>query len=445
MDSATPTSKALVRKRSDTDLMPPPPQVKKLKRPKEVLNEDDYTDALSQIIARDFFPGIHVSAIQHEYLDACESRDAAWISSARQRLHDAMTPRRQRASSTPVMSFNDGRTPTTFVGDTPSSAAPTREEAKPHPGTGMSLSKFQAKYTSDDNESFYRLLDKQNQKRAEKHAWMWNNNKLPSKQMIKQKEVSDRLKKTRSLVDDGFKRDRLAIKDADDRSAQPDSWVAAPRNGLMFEPHGLEDGVVTIAQKAEDSSRMGPRAIVYENTRIPEPHVPKRPPSPTASSIRDAVAGKPRARDRDFSEVGGGETPRVNGYTFVDDEDDDEEPSSPAPAISLGPGDSHNPFKLQEQRKRESLHERLVERIAKSNKESSRHGLAGKSEKTPVPRFPSSPRVTGNFTPAAQRLLNRMGTPKSRTPGSVFGDATPKKARTSLLRSATRPSAERKE
>jgi protein DGCR14 len=32
----------------------------------------------------------------------------------------------------------------------------------------MSLSAFQAKYTSEDNESFYRLLDKQNQKKADK-------------------------------------------------------------------------------------------------------------------------------------------------------------------------------------------------------------------------------------------------------------------------------------
>ncbi|KAM4056035.1 nuclear protein es2 domain-containing protein [Hirsutella rhossiliensis] len=440
MDSTSPSSKALVRKRSETDLMPPPPPVKKLKRPKQVLNEEDYTNTLSHIIVRDFFPGIKVSAVQHEYLDACESRDAAWISNARQRLHDVLTPRRPRSHSTPKPSQDNGRTPTTFVGDTPSSAAPTMIDEKPPPGINMGLSRFQSKYTSEDNESFYKLLDKQNQKKAEKHAWMWNNNKLPSKQMIKQKEVMDRLKKQRSLVDDGFKRDRLAILDVDNRPARPDSWKAAPRNGLMFQPSGLDEGVATVAQKADESSRMGPRAIVYENTRIPQPHIPQRPLSPTMSAIRDAAAGRPRRQDRDSSDVGGGETPRVNGYTYVDDEDDEPSTAQSSPAIDLGPGDAHNPFKLQELRKRESLHERLVERIAKSNKESSRHGLAGKAEKGQVPKFPSSPRISGNFTPAAQRLLSKMGTPRSKTPSTSFGQSTPMKLRGSLLKSVTKPS-----
>ncbi len=55
--------------------------------------------------------------------------------------------------------------------------------------TTVSLGVFQAKYTSEDNESFYNLLDKQNLKRAEKYAWLWNGNKLPSKQQLKQKEI----------------------------------------------------------------------------------------------------------------------------------------------------------------------------------------------------------------------------------------------------------------
>ena len=73
--SGSGTSSALVRKRTDTDLMPPPPQVKKIKRPKKVLDEDTYTEALSQIIARDFFPGLLQTEIQQEYLDALESKE----------------------------------------------------------------------------------------------------------------------------------------------------------------------------------------------------------------------------------------------------------------------------------------------------------------------------------------------------------------------------------
>lgn len=435
-------STALVRKRTDTDLMPAPPPVKKIKRPKKVLDEDSYTDALSQIIARDFFPGLLETEIQQEYLDALESNDAAWISSAMRRLQHVMASGRRKTPSA-SKPFNDGgRTPTTFVGDTPASVASSVAQEHPKLDTNMSLSKFQATYTSEDNESFYKLIDKQNQKKADKYAWLWRENKLPSKMMIKQKEVSDKLSETRSLIDDGFKRDRLAIKDREDRPARPDAWKAAPHNGLMFEPHGLEDGVVTVAQKADEASRMAPRTIMYANTRAPQPHVPQRPPSPTMSSVRDAIAGKPRQGDQDSSVVGGGETPRVNGYSFVDDEDD--EPEIPAlPTINLGPGDSHNPFKLQDQRERELLHERMVDRIAKSNKESSRNGFTGKAATPQVPKFPSSPRVSGDLTPAAQRLWSKMATPRNQTPGSSFGQSTPLKPRGSLLRSVTRPSSKK--
>ncbi|KAJ6438654.1 molecular chaperone (ABC1) [Purpureocillium lavendulum] len=444
MASTPDQPQALVRKRTDTDLMPPPPQVKKIKRPRQVLAEDEYTDTLAHIIARDYFPGIEVTALQTDYLNALESRNPIQIATTGRTLQDAMTPGRRKPRARPGAFQDGGRTPSTYVGDTPASVASTAVPDKPSLGSDMSLTKFQSTYTSEDNESFYKLVDKQNQKKADKNAWMWNDNKMPSKQMIKQKEVTDKLAESGKLIDDGFiKRDRLAIKDSDDRPARPDSWNANPRNGLMFTPSELDDGVVTVAQRAEEASRMAPKTIVLENTRIPQPHVPQRPPSPTMSSVRDAVAGKPRQRDQDSSMAGGGETPRVNGYTFVDADDEADSASAPL-LIDLGPGDAHNPFKVQQPRKRESLHEQMVERIAKSNKEASTKGFTGKAAKTPVPKFPSSPRVSGNLTPAAQRLWSTMGTPKNKTPGSSFGRSTPMRPRGSLLKGVTTPNAKRK-
>lgn len=452
MDKSKPST-ALVRKRSaDVALMPPPPEVKKIKRPRKVLDEDSYTDALSHIIARDYFPGLLETETKQEYLDALDSKDDAWISSAGRRLQQVMAPGRPR-QNTPAMRASrsyggDGQTPTTFVGDTPATEASPPLETKPKLDMNMSLSKFQETYTSEDNESFYKLLDKQNQSKAEKYAWLWGgSNKLPSKQMIKQQEVRDRLAQEGRLIDDGFmKKDRLAIKGSDDRPARPDSWRPNARNGLMFKVESVEDDFKSVAQQSAESSRAGPKTIVLENTRVPEPHVPKRPPSPTASSIRDAIAGRPRAKDRD-SAVGGGETPRVNGYSFVDDEDDEPElPPRPAPVIDLGPGDANSPFRVQDQGKRESLHERMVDRISKSKKDASRNGMTGKVDATPVPKFPSSPRVTGGLTPAAQRLWSKIGTPNPRTSGGSFGQATPSKpsSRGSLLRSVSRASSTKK-
>lgn len=448
MPEQNPMSSALVRKReAEMALMPPPPPAKKIKRPKKVIDEETYTDALSRIIARDFFPGLLESETQQEYLDALDSKNQAWIDSAGRRLKQVMTPGRQRLrrpvqpSATP-----GGHTPVGIGGETPMSTVSTVRSATtvaaPEIDTSMSLGAFQAKYTSEDNESFYKLLDTQNQKRAQKYGWLWRGNKLPSKQELKQMEVKAKLTASgKSLTDDGFKRDRLAIQDKDDRPAVPDTWNAEPRNALMFAPDGVDDGRETVASRAQDLSRAGPKTIMYENTRVQGPAVTAeapRPPSPTLSAVRDAIAGRPRAGDRGSTFSAGNETPRVNGYAFVDDE----EPEAAAPhepAIDLGPGDATpNPFRLQEQRKREGLHHRMVDRIAQSKRTSARLGLVGKVDKTPVPKFPNSPRVSGGLTPAGQRLWSRLGGSGRDTDTTPFSSTVTPKNRGSGLKNVTK-------
>lgn len=450
MASEPPSSSALVRKRTDTELMPPPPPAKRIKRPKKVLDEETYTDALSHIIARDFFPGLLESETQQEYLDALESKDGAWIANAGRRLQQVMTPGRRRGrvpTATPTPS-GGGQTPTTgFLGDTPVSAvsASTVAEEKITVDTNVNLGAFQAKYTSEDNESFYKLLDKQNQKRAEKYAWLWRGNKLPSKQQLKQKEVEDRIRQTRGLADDGYEDKRLAIRDKDDRPAAPDHWKSRPDNQLMFAPEGVDGLLETPAQRAQAESRAAPKTIVYENTRMvgpttttvvqeTEPSVP--PPSPSLSAVRDAIAGKPPRPGYQDSTVGaaGGETPRVNGYAFVDDEEPEPEAAAAAapraPLIALvGAGDATpNPFQLQEQRRREALHHRMVDKISRSRRTSALQGLTGRAERTPVPKFPSSPRVSGggSMTPAAQRLWGKIDSAGSRRSGDFSPFSKPR-------------------
>ncbi|KAL2025116.1 hypothetical protein VTK56DRAFT_118 [Thermocarpiscus australiensis] len=486
MDSEGNKSTALVRKRTDTELMPPPPPAKRIQRPKRILDEDTYTEALSHIIARDFFPGLLESETQQEYLDALESKDEEWIESAARRLRQVMTPGRRRTLATPLRQQQQGaagRTPLNFVGDTPasvSSTAPTskqqQQQQQPAVDTSLSLAAFQSKYTSEDNESFYKLLDKQNQKRVEKYAWLWTGNKLPSKQQLKQKEVEAKLLAQRgahALVDDGFARDRLAIRDREDgtaasssRPAAPDHWKGAkPHNELMFVPDGVDGLVETVAERAQAESRAGAKRIVYENTRVPQPVRERnnaaaaaeeegegegrsRAASPSLSEIRNAIAGRRRPGDAESSVggAGGGQTPRVDGYAFVDDEEP--EPDSERkgrakklPLIDLGPGDATpNPFRIQEQRKREELHHRMVERISQSKRLSAQLGVTGKVERTPVPKFPSSPRVSGGLTPAAQRLWGKIDSAGRRSSESPFSDsvkATPRatpRAKTSGLR-----------
>ncbi|KAI0398203.1 nuclear protein DGCR14 [Xylariaceae sp. FL0594] len=500
MDSDPKTSTALVRKRDDLDLMPPPPPPKRIKRPK-VIDEDSYTDALSQIIARDFFPGLLESETQQEYLDALESKDPEWISSASRRLQHVMTPGRRRSrrgaaylapgsssttatprttaagTPTPGRSQTQTQTPRSFAGDTPvsvssSSAGTTtttktsqQQQQQPEIDINMSLSAFQSKYTSEDNESFYRLLDRQNSKRAEKYAWLWSgNNKLPSKMHIAQRKVEQRLVESgASLEDDGFgKRDRLAIRDRRDadRPAQPDTWKFAPQNGLMFTPDGVEDSVPeTRVQAAEAASRAPPRAVSYQNTRMPSAQITTTtsttsedddvtttiPPSPSLSAIRDAIAGRRRpGGDSDSvatssSVAAGNETPRINGYAFVPEDDHPPLPNNTNTntkeiiKIDLGPGDATpNPFVIKEQSRREALHHRMVDRLSTSRRREPPPSLFKTTTKTTTtttttPRFPSSPRVmAGNLTPAARRLWSNIGSSSVNSSPRRPGSSTPR-------------------
>jgi protein DGCR14 len=340
-------------------------------------------------------------------------------------------------------------TPRGFAGDTPlsviSEMTTDMQAAAPEVDTNMSLDKFQSLYTSEDNESFYKLLDKQNQKRAEKYAWMWSaNNQLPSKMMLKQKEVETKLLLSRkSLQDDGGERDRLVIRDLSEKPARPDSWKSKPDNGLMFAPESLEDSIETVAQKAQNESRAAPKGVSYTNTRMPvavtSNQDPAIPPSPSLSAVRDAIAGRRRASDLE-SGFDGSETPRVNGYAFVDDEPDDE-PPIPAPVIDLGKGEMiKNPFVIKEQSKREDLHHRMVDKNAKTKRASTKYGLTGKIDLTPVPKFPSSPRVgSGQLTPAGQRLWSRVGGTSVGRASSAFEAKTPRTTARTGLRSVLTP------
>ncbi|KAL3445192.1 nuclear protein DGCR14 [Aspergillus insuetus] len=452
------SSQAVVKRDSETALMPPPPPPKRIKRPATVLDEDVYTDALSHIIARDYFPGLLETQVKQEYLDALDSKDKEWIASSRKKLTDLMmTPGRSRPRfDAESMTFRGGAaapgdTPAGWGGDTPmsmasvSTAATARAQRDPAPEVSkMGLLNFQAKYTSEDNESFNRLLDKQNTKRREKYAWLWSGNKIPTARQIAHHQRET--KRTEAHGGNSDQQKQVAIKtDLDARPAKPDGWKSEAENSLMFLPSSIEDSYETIQQRAEAASRAGPKRVVYQNTRLAEDissESSNAPPlSPSISAIQDAIAGQPRRTETEAS-YAGGETPRVNGYAFVDEDEPEPEPKNIAHNNSLdgedgleilGPiSSTPNPFEIRQNRHREDLHHRMVDRVARNK----RAEKAAQTSKTPLsasatPRFASSPRLdfglrtpgsatpgsggTGKMlTPAAQKLLSRVGgTPRA--------------------------------
>lgn len=447
---ASTSSQSLTKRSADTQLMPPPPPSKKIKRPSTVLDEDSYTDALSHIIARDYFPGLLETQTKQEVLDALESKDKQWIARAGQRLAEVMTPGRGRrgVSMTPA-GRNGMETPTTvYAGDTPVSTTASRmgtpasvagstatatTTTKPAIDvSNLSLNAFQAKYTSEDNESFNKVLDTQNDKRREKYAWMWNGNKI-----LSARQIAHRQRETKRITErgDATGKELVAIStDMDARPAAPESWKAGVQNSLMFSP--VDNEQETRAQKAEASSRAAPKQVVHENTRMPiinQDDHSAVPPSPSLSAIKDAIAGRIRPTE---SEPGytGGETPRVNGYAFVDEDDPEEDEAAMYEHLrqlasqGMTSQESPNPFNIKQNRKREDLHHRMVDTVAQKKRAEKAAPLSSSG----TPRFPSSPMFSstprGNrtpagkaLTPAAQKLLQRVGSTPRRTASSSSG------------------------
>lgn len=181
----------------------------------QILEEDEYTAAVSEIIARDFFPSlVHLDAT-NTYLDALQSQDPQQITASVRRLQDLATPLPSSFSSRP--SLTPGRTPFGLAGETPlRRSAPTDNVSKRlRTITDISLDEFQAQYTSEDNASFVEILNEENKQRKERWSWAWE----AQKRALGVKAIEDD-KRTRLLIENSISqppgvRERLVIEKPD--------------------------------------------------------------------------------------------------------------------------------------------------------------------------------------------------------------------------------------
>lgn len=468
MATSSTSSRSLTKRNFDTALMPPPqqPPSKRQKRPTKVLDEDVYSDAISHIIARDFFPGLLEAEAQDDYMEALDSQDNHRIREAGRRLTQVMTPvpdgRRRMGTGTgftPRRSVAFGETPRNFVGDTPGRTPKTvagtgndfATEEKPEVDVNMSLAAFQAKYTCEDNESFNAVLDKQNEQRAAKYAFFRHGNKIPTTRQIAFRENEQKLlqsaqgSSTELITPNAAGEECRSIaylRPSEDLDARPASLNGfpdhqGPNNSFMFGPDGVEDHVTTYAQTRSQLSNAPPKSVKYTSTRFPTVPADSQhtvPPSPSMSAIDAAIAGRPRPSD---SEPGytGAETPRVNGYAFVDAEptpselgmavtDEEADAAERQAASKLLPKveeGAPNPFTVNERSRREGVHMRLVEKADAGRRKGSqleqlrRLGVTSSPGRTPTPRFASAPAASkrgATMTPAAQQLAAKFATPK---------------------------------
>ncbi|KAK4705373.1 protein DGCR14, partial [Phenoliferia sp. Uapishka_3] len=178
----------------------------------QVLTEDEYTQGVSDIIKRTFFPQLRELDAHNDLVQAYQSEDPIAIEESVRKMREICTPtpRRRNRGATP------GRTPfgtessdtPTYFGETPSSRATpssrrrrTNEPALRYDPT-LSLDAFQAQYTSEDNSSFAELLAKDNVARKEKYRWAWEAERRANIKTIRGREARERLVDvTRQMVE----------------------------------------------------------------------------------------------------------------------------------------------------------------------------------------------------------------------------------------------------
>ncbi|KAH9985409.1 nuclear protein DGCR14 [Russula compacta] len=436
-----------------------------------ILEEDEYTAALSHIIARDFFPSlVHLDAT-NSYLDALETRDPQLIGASVRNLESV---------NATVRSTRPWQTPS----ETPYGIGPSETPVHREPrakrmryDTDISLDTFQARYTSEDNSSFTQILNDENALRREKYGWAWDAQKRVEAQRAKALEARERA--LIEMPESAGVREKMRIEapvqaglitaqgegDAgggdgaessvgkqvvvreqdeedevvdvmapkkDTRPAGVDGWAFRARNSLMFAPGADVSPYDPSSSPANNTPAKGPlKTIKHGNTRLPEQgeglsssQVLSEPPSPTQSRVDNAIAGTPyRAR-----------SPGVNNFSYV--------PSLPSPTPSeLGPAAvkqlmtwgtlagtprilsqsddpaeasapvPSTPFHISAPTKREVLSHKLSSSAAKSLRAKASllgPGYAHRKGDMPPPSWtPRRAEASGALTPAGRRLLDR--------------------------------------
>lgn len=113
----------------------------------------------------------------------------------------------------------------------------------------ISLDKFLAKNTSEDNASFEKIMEATRAKRREKHNWLYQ----------QQNELHERLDASKALPG-SFEAQILAI---ENKSNNLDTWKYVAKNALMYPPEGVEKS----AEEMLNDKGKKEKQIRHENTR----------------------------------------------------------------------------------------------------------------------------------------------------------------------------------
>ncbi|KAF7140084.1 hypothetical protein RHSIM_Rhsim06G0173900 [Rhododendron simsii] len=236
-----------------------------------VLDEDTYVAAIEKIIERDFFPDIPKLRDRLDWLEAVRSRDPVQIRDAQLKIlerRQGKAPPEGNKIRTPGSTFFRNTTP--FELDkTP--GIENNENLGNFGGLGevndgpidasLSLDEFFRRYTSEDNDSFSKIMEKVNRKRKERCEYLTVGEK---------EEVG--------LIEDAKK--ERSITDGYGTSDQPPStlegWNYTAKNLLMYNPSDKGEVALTEEERAERLKYLT-KEINRPNTRFHGKMMDSRP------------------------------------------------------------------------------------------------------------------------------------------------------------------------
>ncbi|KAI8010481.1 hypothetical protein LOK49_LG06G01208 [Camellia lanceoleosa] len=241
------------------------------KNPPTVLDEDTYAASIEKIIERDFFPDIPKLRDRLDWLEAVRSGDPVQIRDAQLKILERRGGRVssnpddtiQGKSRTPGSTFF--RTSTPFELDKTPSVVNNEFSGGGESNDGsvdvsLTLDEFFRRHTSEDNDSFSKIMEKVNRKRKERYAFLIEGEK---------EEVG--------LIEDA-KRERIT--DGYGTSDQPPStlegWNYTAKNLLMYNPSDRGEAPLTVAERAERLNGLT-KEISRSNTRFHGKMMDSRP------------------------------------------------------------------------------------------------------------------------------------------------------------------------
>jgi len=294
------------------------------KKKVKVLEEDEFSDRVEQIIERDFFPELEKLKAQSDYIDAKDKDDFVTMNRLQEKysgcrpgtgLRRLTSPATFETPEEPAREF-DPRRPNAqgvregSVAGSSMAGSSVAGDEDPEEKDVDNLDKFLANHTSEDNESFVELQIEAEKAHRLNKAWMY--------------------KEELTFLED--KAEQMRLPSIEEQCALPikplevDGWTYQNINSVFHNPDTLE---LSYEEKLDQAKKS--KEIKHDNTRISK--LPWKSDKQMELMRREAERQREVAMGKvgpDGNLVAAAETPMVNGYKMM----------SMAPSPALGVTDS---------------------------------------------------------------------------------------------------------